>query len=916
MKNKILSILAVIFLLVLSFGIISCDDTDYTSIETQGLLYEDGIYKLTVSSSQKEFDILSKIKISDEAEYEFSRDNEFSGSTQSGNVTLIGGDNYVYLRVTDDNDHVRVYTFNIYKKKTVTVTFNPGEGVMNNQTVSVEEGTVITAPTATRAGYTLKWDYDFVNPITQDLTINAIWTPYDCVITTNVDGVKTEYHVQYNTVPSEIVNPTKKGYKFVNWDYKNTKFDTTLPLSVDLEQFEIIAVFEPIVYHIQYIFSSEYVSNNPDNPASFTVHTEDGSVFNFSLLAPSHTSGNYVFDGWYADQGLTNKIEALTVDVVDLIDEKLTVTLYPKWKIVSNVQYDANQGEVEKTTDAFEVGKEYVLPVPQRDNYVFDGWYNGQVKVNNNGVWRYETDVELVANWIPRQSQIEYVTNVKVTENNNPNSYDVEDGEVELVAPVADGNVEFAGWYTSAQFTEETKVTHLTIDVVGEGITLYAKWIYFSNVTFDVNGGDNEIDGKTIAYGEDYKLDEPVKAKYRFLGWYYNGSLVNSEGKWHYDGDVELVAEWVPEEFKITYELNGGTNNSANLDRYTVETDPTLLVLLNPEKKNCTFLGWYLDAEYSERIESIDPTAYEGITVFAKWEEIKVVFNYNPNEGSVSAPKTEFNLGESFVLLTPTRSGYKFNGWYVGEELITDDSPWTDGTRLVLDLVASWIVEEYEITYELDGGSVGTATLKYTYTVETEDFKLPIPTKLNYYFVGWSLNGGSANMSVVVTKGSTGHRAYTAVWGSYKDEATGLIFTMVDDKMIVVGLERTIDDKIKQGIVIPSQYNGKDVVAIESNAFKSFGEKFVQTPYANMSNSYVTIYLPATIKRIGANAFEGCNGIKVSLNYPSDQYYYKTWDKTVIWEEGTISVRDCIWNFRPAIGWTRYSEAPIPDDYE
>ena len=118
MKNKILSILAVIFLLVLSFGIISCDDTDYTSIETQGLLYEDGIYKLTVPSSQKEFDILSKIKISDEVEFEFSRDDEFSGSTQSGNVTLSGGDNYVYLRVTDDNDHVRVYTFNIYKNFT------------------------------------------------------------------------------------------------------------------------------------------------------------------------------------------------------------------------------------------------------------------------------------------------------------------------------------------------------------------------------------------------------------------------------------------------------------------------------------------------------------------------------------------------------------------------------------------------------------------------------------------------------------------------------------------------------------------------------------------------------------------------------------------------------------------------------
>ena len=916
MKNKILCVLAVIFLVVLSFAIVSCDDEDYTSIETQGLLYENGIYRLTVSSSQKEYDILSKIKISEEAEFEFSRSDDFSISTTNGNITLNGGDNFIYLRVTDDNDHERVYTFNIYKKKNVTVTFNPGEGIMNNQTASVEEGTVISAPTATRAGYTLKWDYDFANPITQDITINAIWTPYNCVITTNVDGVKTEYQVQYNTIPSEIINPSKKGYKFSHWSYKNTRFDTSLPLNVDLESFEIVAVFEPVVYNVQYVFLADSVTNHPDNPTSFTVHTEDGSVFSVNLLAPTHSSSNYLFDGWYADQSFGNKIEEITVDIVDLIDEKLTVTLYPKWKIVSSVQYDANQGEVEKTDDKFVVGTEYVLPVPQRENYVFDGWYNGQAKVNNSGIWRYETDVNLVANWIPRQSQIEYVTDIEVTENNNPSSYDVEDGAVELVPPTANGNVEFAGWYTSAQFTEETKVTHLTIDVVGEGITLYAKWTYFSNVTFDLNGADGEIEGTSITYGADYKLTEPVRAKYRFLGWYYNGSLVNIEGKWHYDGDVELVAQWVAEEFKITYELFGGTNNDGNLDRYTVETDPSDLVLLDPQKKNCTFIGWYLDAEYTEKIESIDPAKYEGITVYAKWEEIKVVFNYNPNEGSVSSPKTEINLGESFVLLTPTRPGYKFNGWYVGDELISDEAPWTDETRLVLDLVASWTIIEYDITYELNGGSVGTFTLVYKYTVETEDFKLPTPTRLNYYFTGWSLNGGAANMSVVVTKGSTGHRAYSAGGGAYKDEATGLIFTMVDEKMIVVGLEKKIDANIVQGIVIPSQYNGRDVVAIESNAFKSFGEKFVQTEYANMSSSYVTIYLPASIKRIGANAFEGCNGIKVSLNYPSDQYYYKTWDKTVIWEEGNGAVRDCIWNFRPAIGWTRYSEAPIPDDYE
>ena len=141
---------------------------------------------------------------------------------------------------------------------------------------------------------------------------------------------------------------------------------------------------------------------------------------------------------------------------------------------------------------------------------------------------------------------------------------------------------------------------------------------------------------------------------------------------------------------------------------------------------------------------------------------------------------------------------------------------------------------------------------------------------------------------------------------------------MIDDKMIVVGLERKIDDTIISGIQIPAQYNGKDVVAIDSGAFQSFGKIFSETSYANMSSSYVNIYVPTSVKRIGAKAFEGCLGIKVSLynGTNSAKVDHEEWDKTVTWEADNISARDCIWGFRPAIGWTRYSQVKIPDDYE
>ena len=140
---------------------------------------------------------------------------------------------------------------------------------------------------------------------------------------------------------------------------------------------------------------------------------------------------------------------------------------------------------------------------------------------------------------------------------------------------------------------------------------------------------------------------------------------------------------------------------------------------------------------------------------------------------------------------------------------------------------------------------------------------------------------------------------------------------MVDGKAVVVGIDREITSSITAGIKIPAAYNGVDVVAIESGAFKAFGEKFSKTSYANMQSSYVTISIPTSIQKVGANAFENCFGIKVSLYDPDEKNAdYKAWDKTVLWEAGNISARDCIWGFRPAIGWTRYSMVQIPDDYE
>ena len=80
----------------------------------------------------------------------------------------------------------------------------------------------------------------------------------------------------------------------------------------------------------------------------------------------------------------------------------------------------------------------------------------------------------------------------------------------------------------------------------------------------------------------------------------------------------------------------------------------------------------------------------------------------------------------------PRKTGYSFKGWYNG------DSEWNfykDTVNEDMTLVARRELSEYMITYELNGGECDS--LITSYTVESGDITLPIPTKGGMKFDGW-----------------------------------------------------------------------------------------------------------------------------------------------------------------------------------
>lgn len=117
---------------------------------------------------------------------------------------------------------------------------------------------------------------------------------------------------------------------------------------------------------------------------------------------------------------------------------------------------------------------------------------------------------------------------------------------------------------------------------------------------------------------------------------------------------------------------------------------------------------------------------------------------------------------EAFQLPTPVRTGYIFLGWTgegITEPQKTIEIP--QGSTGDRTYTANWQVIEYTVTLDVSGGD---PLDPITYTVETPVI-LPTPTSTGYTFLGWTGEGETTPQpTVVLPKGTTGDKAYTANW--------------------------------------------------------------------------------------------------------------------------------------------------------
>ena len=230
--------------------------------------------------------------------------------------------------------------------------------------------------------------------------------------------------------------------------------------------------------------------------------------------------------------------------------------------------------------------------------------------------------------------------------------------------------------------------------------------------------------------------------------------------------------------YKITYKLNGGTNNLLNPLFYDGKV---AIKLKSPTRKGYTFNGWYSDKKFKKKVTTIKKGSKNNLTLYAKWTANKYNVKFNSNGGSGKLANLKNKVYDKSFKLPANkfkRKGYKFLGWntkkdgtgtlYKNKASVKNLSAKNKAT---VTLYAQWQLIKYTIKYNLNGG-INNESNPSEYYVNTPTISLKNLTKEGYKFLGWYSDKKFKKKITTIKKGSTGNKTLYAKWKQIKYQIT------------------------------------------------------------------------------------------------------------------------------------------------
>lgn len=285
------------------------------------------------------------------------------------------------LPITEDVTVYAHYTINTY-----TVTFKDGETTLS--TATVDYNTTVKLPTlSNKPGYTCKgWstnatsfvEFNASTKITSNITIYTYYEIQSFTVTfMNGSTTFSTKMVNYNSMVSLPIAPTKTGHTFKGWSTNTTSyaaFDATSKISANTI---LYAFFDIQTFKVTFMNGNTKVSE-------ITVD------YNSTVSVPSNPSKTgWVFKGWSTSEDTLVAFNSNTK-----ITSNTTIYAYFVEEFTVTFNVDGT-----KTTVKVENGNKVTEPEePSKSGSSFTGWYLDNTKFNFNTP--ITDNIELVARFV------------------------------------------------------------------------------------------------------------------------------------------------------------------------------------------------------------------------------------------------------------------------------------------------------------------------------------------------------------------------------------------------------------------------------------------------------------------------------------------------------------------------------------
>lgn len=645
-----------------------------------------------------------------------------------------------------------------------------------------------------RTGYSFNgWTDDSGNTGTLYLpgTANTTYTVGSSNITFYAKWSKDTYFIAYDSQGGSSVlsstyqigdtvtlaaGPTKTGYTFAGWATTvggNSVGLTYAPSGIGLVT--LYAKWTAVNYRLYYSSNSGNGGTVPSDTNNYNIGgtvTVAGNTSNVSRTGYTWAGWNTAADG----SGTTYQGAAtFTMGSAD-------VTLYAKWTAINyNITYNANgatSGTAPTDSNSYNIGQTISIlgfNQLQRTGYSWAGWTtasdgSGTAMQSGYGLTVGSSNITVYAKWNALTYTVTFSAN-GASGSPSATSATYTTGGTAITLPTVGtmakiGN-SFSGWSTTSNGTPLTSPYTTSSDV-----TLVAVWTPINyTITYNANGGSSTPTQAVLPMGQQFSLasgiskpNGPNNEVYAFTGW-TDGSSNYQAGATYTVGTANLTftAQWV-RVYEVNYVMNGATSTQPSNQ---LKNDGDVITLASaPTKPGYTFQGWM---DQSGQTFSAGQANYTvGLlhyTLNAQWSAINYTITYDANGGATTPQQAAKTIGTTFYLANAiTRTGYTFNGWSDGSQVLAAGTQVLVGTSN-LTYAAQWTAEIYVVTYDLNGGT-GTAIASASYSYGSAAITLPLVgdrVRTNYTFGGWATtnNGTTVGLTYTPTVSTTLYAVWT-----------------------------------------------------------------------------------------------------------------------------------------------------------